>query len=516
MKVLGVILFSLLFLGASNCVFGADIIETDIHDMIHEFNTDTIILDNVIVAPDKLIIDGLIELENHGVIQTDIFLADGTNLFLRNTGDINADFDLGTGSVLYHKISTSDEIKHVDFNVNYTAFVESTEVLPLTGLIDVTNRADKVFIQNTIINIDGIPQEFNNPIELGNKVSFVLGNLDMLYQGVVLNDVRGLTEVKFISNNQNPMFSDYGYIKNNKLYVGHVRSTDYAKIYPNDLGDFLNSARDSGKHDLLFSHLDNAMTYDELDVVMSDSLLFNPDKLFQPLRIINSLNFVDGHYESGNLGGEIFGISSDNFYAYGLGTNVGFKVSDNLSLYAIFKIGTLDYQSDIDILSGSIYGLNVGAKYLLDSNMFVRGDMGLLALDTDVEAVFYDGQKIKQPWVSSGYINADVGRVFRFMDKISLTPFAGVRTDYYSVDTYNDFKANLYVGTDIGFDTEFSGIKYFYSARGAFNTDMYFMLNGKIGIWSVADAMGGDLSASISDTGDVISYKVALNTRIAF
>ena len=151
MKVLGVILFSLLFLGVPDTGFGADIIETDIHDTIHEFSTDTIILDNVIVAPDKLIIDGLIEVENHGVIQTDIFLADGTNLFLRNTGDINADFDLGTGSVLYHKISTSDEIKHVDFNVNYTAFVESTEVLSLTGLIDVTNRADKVFIQNTII-----------------------------------------------------------------------------------------------------------------------------------------------------------------------------------------------------------------------------------------------------------------------------------------------------------------------------------------------------------------------------
>ena len=516
MKVLGVILFSLLFLGASNRVFGAEVIGTDIYGTIRNFSTDTIILNDVIFAPDKLIIDGLIELENHGVIQTDIFLADGISLFLRNTGDINANFDLGTGSVLYHKISTSDEIKHVDFNVNYTAFVESTEVLPLTGLIDVTNKADKVFIQNTIINIDGIPQEFNNPIELGNKVSFVLGNLDMLYQGVVLNDVRGLTEVKFISNNQNPMFSDYGYIKNNKLYVGHVRSTDYAKIYPNDLGDFLNSARDSGKHDLLFSHLDNAMTYGELDDIMSDSLLFNPEKLFQPLRIINSLNFVDGHYESGNLGGEIFGISSDNFYAYGLGVNIGSDMSDGLSVYANLQIGTLDYQDNLDVFSGSLYGLNVGAKYLLDSDMVVRGDIGLLALDTDIERVFYNNKEIKQPWVNAGYINADVGHVFRFMYKISLTPFAGVRTDYYSVDTYNDFKANLYVGTDIGFDTEFSGIKYFYSARGAFNTDMYFMLNGKIGIWSVADAMGGDLSASVSNTDNVMSYKVALNTRIAF
>lgn len=516
MKVLGVILFLLVFMGVPNTGFAAEVIGTNIYGTIHNFSTDTIILNDVIVAPDKLIIDGLIEVENHGVIQTDVFLADGISLFLRNTGDINADFDLGTGSVLYHKISTSDEIKHVDFNVNYTAFVESTEVLSLTGLIDVTNKADKVFIQNTIINIDGIPQEFNNPIELGNKVSFVLGNLDMLYQGVVLNDVRGLTEVKFISNNQNPMFSDYGYIKNNKLYVGHVRSTDYAKIYSNDLGDFLNSARDSGKHDLLFSHLDNAMTYDELDDVMSDSLLFNPDKLFQPLRIINSLNFVDGHYESGNLGGEIFGFASDSFYAYGLDVNIGSDMSDSLSVYANLQIGTLDYQDNLDVFSGSIYGLNVGAKYLLDSDMFVRGDIGLLALDTDIERVFYNNKEIKQPWVNAGYINADVGRVFRFMDKISLTPFAGVWTDYYSVDTYNDFKANLYVGTDIDFDTEFSGIKYFYSARGAFNTDMYFMLNGKVGIWSVADAMGGDLSASISDTGDVISYKVALNTRIAF
>ena len=84
------------------------------------------------------------------------------------------------------------------------------------------------------------------------------------------------------------------------------------------------------------------------------------------------------------------------------------------------------------------------------------------------------------------------------------------------IHNYNDYDANLYVGTDVGFDTEFSGIKYFYSARGAFNTDMYFMLNGKIGIWSVTDAMGGDLSVSVSNTDNVMSYKVALNTRIAF
>ena len=516
MKVLGVILVSLLFLGASNCGFGADIIEADIYDTIYSFNTDTVVLDNVIVEPDKLVIDGMVELENHGVIKTDVFLTDGTNLVLRNTGVVNANFDLGVGSVLYHKIAANNEIKYVDFNVNYTAFVESSEALSLTGIIDVTANADKVFVQNAIINIDGIPKNLNNYIELGDNVSFVFGDLGVLYEGVLLNDVRGISNVSFISGNQNPMFSDYGYIKGNKLYVGHVRATDYAKIYPNDLGEFLNSVRNSGKHDSLFLRLDNAMTYSELDSIRGNSLLFNPDKLFEPLHILNALNFADRNLETGNVGGEIFGFASDSFYAYGLGVNIGSDMSDGLSVYANLQIGTLDYQDDLDVFSGSIYGLNVGAKYLLDSDAFVRGDIGLLALDTDIDAVFYNNKEIKQPWVNSGYMNVDIGRVFRFIDDISLTPFAGVRTDYYTVDTYNDFKANLYVGTDVGFDTEFSGIKYFYSARGAFNTDMYFILNGKIGIWSVADAMGGDLSASISNTDDVISYKVALNTRVAF
>lgn len=497
--------------------FCADVISENIYGLSSEFNGDKIILENVVVSPDNLIIHGFVEVENRGKIQTNIILTDGTSLFLRNTGDINADFNLGTGSVLYHKISTSDEIKYVDFNVNYTAFVESTEVLSLTGLIDVTNRADKVFIQNAKINIDGIPQDTTKHIELGENITFVLGNLTDLYEGVLLNDVRGMTDVNFVSENQNPMFSDYGYIKYNKLYVGHVRVTDYAKVYPNDLGVFLNSVRESGKNDSLFLRLDSAMSYDELNNIMQDSVLFNKNKLFTPLRVINVLNFISNEcLESNNLGGEIFGFSSDDFYAYGIGAKIGFNVIDDLLLYAGLQIGTIDYQNDTDTFSGGLYGVNLGAKYMLNPNRFVRGNIGFMTLDTDIDTVFYNNKEIKQPWVNAGYINADVGRVFRVMDKISLTPFAGVRTDYYSVDTYNDFKANLYVGTDIGFDTEFSGIKYFYSARGAFNTDMYFMLNGKIGIWSVADAMGGDLSASISDTGDVISYKVALNTRIAF
>ena len=516
MKVLGVISFLVLFLITSNYGFGADIVQADINGQEYLFDKDTIILEDIVVKPDNLIIDGLVEVENHGVIKTDISLLDGTTLFFRNTGVVNAKFDLGVSSVLYHKITTNNEIKYVDFNVDYTAFVESSEALSLTEIIDVTANADKVFIQNAVINIDGIPKDLNNHIELGNNVSFVLGDLGMLYEGVLLNDVRGISDVRFISKNQNPMFSDYGDIKGNKLYVGHVRVTDYAKIYPNYLGEFLNLARNSGKYDSLFLRLDNAMTYGELDSIMSNSLLFNSDRLFEPLRILNALNFADRDFKFGNLGGEIFGFASDRFYAYGLGTNVGFDVSDYLSVYANLQIGTLDYQDNLDVFSGSVYGLNVGAKYLLDSDMFVRGDIGLLALDTDIERVFYNNKEIKYPWVNSGYINVDIGRMYHFADVVSVTPFAGVRSEYYSVDTYNDYKANLYVGTDVGFDTEFSGIKYFYSARAAFNTDMYFMLNGKIGIWSVVDAMGGDLSASISNTDDVISYKVALNTRVAF
>lgn len=497
--------------------FCADVISENIYGLSNEFNGDKIILENVVVSPNNLIIHGFVEVENRGKIQTNIILTDGTSLFLRNTGDINADFDLGTGSVLYHKISTSDEIKYVDFNVNYTAFVESTEVLSLTGLIDVTNRADKVFIQNTKINIDGIPQDTTKHIELGENITFVLGNLTDLYEGVLLNDVRGMTDVNFVSENQNPMFSDYGYIKYNKLYVGHVRVTDYAKVYPNDLGVFLNSARESGKNDSLFLRLDSAMSYDELNNIMQDSVLFNKNKLFTPLRVINVLNFISNEcLESNNMGGEIFGFSSDDFYAYGIGAKIGFNVIDDLLLYAGLQIGTIDYQNDTDTFSGGLYGVNLGAKYMLNPNRFVRGNIGFMTLDTDIDTVFYNNRIIKQPWVSSGYINADVGQIFDFIDDISVAPFVGVISEFYYIDGYNDFNSDLYIGTDISFDTDFSGIKYIYSARGAFNTDMSVMLNAKIGFYSISDSMGGDISASVSNTDNGISYKVSANTRIAF
>lgn len=516
MKVLGVALFCTVVLGMPNCGFGLDVIDYNLHGAVNVFDDDVIILENVIVSPDKLVVDGFVVVENHGDIQTDIFVSDGSRLVLRNTGKINSVFNLGNMAVLYHKITNKDEMKAVDINANYTTFVESAETLSLTGVMDVANNSDKVYIQNTVINIDGIPCDTQKRVELGDSVTFVLGDITGIYDGVLLDDVRGVTQANFIINNQNSLFSNYGYIENNKLHVRHVRETDYTKIFNSNLGVFLNSTRAAGKYDSLFVNLDNAMSFTELDAIMQDSVLFNPDKLFESLYILNALNFADRDFEYENLGGEIFGFASDSFYAYGLGANFGFNLSEDLSVYAMFQMGTLDYKEYLDMFSGSIYGLNIGAKYLFYSDMFVHGDIGLLALDTDIDAVFYDNKEIKQPWAKSWYINTDVGRLFRFDDFLSLTPFAGFRADYYSVDTYNDSKANLYIGTDVGFDTEFSGIKYFYSARGAFNTDMYFMLNGKIGIWSVVDAMGGDLSASISNTGNVLSYKVALNTRIAF
>lgn len=516
MKVLRSFCFAAMFISSACCAFGADIIASDVNGDVAFFRNDKIVLDGVTVNPNNLFIENLITVENHGNIQTNINITDGAKLYLRNTGNIDSVFSLGSGATLYHKITNQDELKWIDFGVNYTTYIDSTDMLSLTDVVAVANDSDKIFIQNTTMTINGMPDNTSKHVELGENVTFVLDGFSGVYEGVVLEYVSGTSNVVFVSGNENEMFSDYGYIKNNKLYVGHVRETDYEKIFNNDLGRFLNKVRMDNSSDSLFVRMDNALSMHELKDIMQESVLFNPDVLFATLRIMNDLNFADMDNTRGNVSGNLFGFNSDNFYAYGIGAKIGFDILENLDGYASVQLGTIEYLSDIDAFGGELYGLNIGARYTTENNMFLRGDFGLFSVDTDMNAVFYNNKKIEYPCADSGYLNIDVGRVLSYDDNITISPFVGLRMENYSVGNYSESDTGLYAGADIDFDVEYSGIKYVYALRSAFDTDMTYILNGKIGFWSVTDALGGDVSLSLTNSQDVMSYKISVNTQISF
>lgn len=478
---------------------------------------DTLVLENAVVRSDNLYVDATMTLENHGLIQTNIIVDYGRELRLKNTGTINADFVLESGATLIHEVTNAQELQYIDFdNTKHIMNVESSDVLSLSGILNVGQGASKINIQNTRINIDAKPAKTDTYVQINGNVVFVLGNSDGIYEDVFLDDVRGGAMVRFESLNINPLFADYGYIKNNKLYVGRMRETDYAKVFDNDLGRFLNSARESGKNDSLFSALDTAMDMGELNHIMNSSVLFNRDILFQPLRIVNALDSADVDLEKGDATGGLFGIKSDNFYMYGLNVGLYSAVSEKLRIHAGVRVGTMDYLSDFDVFGGNMYTLNLGAKYLINTDSFVRLDSIFNFMHTDINSVFYDGAEIDKPRATSGYINTDVGHNFVLDNGFVLSPFIGIVGERYSVDNYSDSDIGMRAGTDVKFETEFSGIKYIYATRVIIDINSYFAAAGSIGVWSDMDALGADVSATVTNSQNVISYKLSIDGKISF
>lgn len=499
------------FVFVPNLMLGVSgVLAADLH-----FNTDTTIEYGTIVSPDTLYIDASMILQNHGTIQTNILVGNAYALYLRNTGVINSNFILNPGATLFQSVTNAQELKYIDFGVTeYVTDIESNDTLALSGILNVGQDATKIKIRNTKIKIDAMPVKTDVPIVLEGNVTFVLGDLDGIYDGVFLEYVTG--NAIFETVQTNPLFADSGYLRNNMLYVKRVRETDYVKVFNNDLGRFLNMARASGKNDSFFSQLDSAMDMDSLRDVMNKSVLFNRDLLLKPLQIINSLDVADFDYDFDGAQGRLFGFMSDDFYAVGLNVNVGKSVSDRFNLYGGLRIGEIDYQSNFDMFNGELYGLNLGAKYLINIDSFVRANMALNIMNTDINAVMYDGQEIKAPYVTSGYINTDVGRSFVFDNGLVISPFVGAMLESYSIDSYSDFDVNMRAGSDLKFKTEFSGMKYIYSVRGAVNTNLDMLITGKIEFWSSLDGLGAGLSVAMSDAQDAMTYKISADARIAF
>ena len=313
------------------------------------------------------------------------------------------------------------------------------------------------------------------------------------------------------------MFVDIGTVQNGKLYIERVRETDYTVVFDdNDVGSFINSLRGNNKNDKLMHALDSAVDKDSLCSIMSDSVLFNYDVLLRPLQIINTINLqsLNAGFEN-NINANMFGIISDDFYLYGADVNLISVIKDKFKINIGANISYLDYRSDLDEFSGDIYGLNFGAGYLFENNMFVNLNTGLSFAEFDIPYVWYNNNLINEPNARFGYVLADVGYNFK-IDSFSMAPFAGFVTQFYDLTGY---KYSEYMGR-VGVASEYkyvvSDLEYVYGVSVAADTDFGMSATVAVGFVSPMDMIGGKIALSVIDTHDSLSYQASVNAKLLF
>lgn len=499
----------------SDC-FAEDIL-FDVAGMSKTFNENVYIAENAELNLTELFIAGSLTVENHGNLSAGILnVCDRCDVWLENYNAINFDnVVLNIESHIFQKVSNVDNMKPISVSSEYTVVVNGDNGLSLSDVVDVASGTGHVVLENTTLRIDSVPANISKSIEIKEDVKFIVNKDSDIYNVTLLDNVTGGATARFILNNDDVMYVTVGKIADGKLFVEHIRETDYSIILGDNTGLFLNSLRTDGKNDKLMYALDSAVDKDSLYGLMDKSVLFNPDVLIKPLQVINTINMMsidDGI--SRYVGADAFGVITNDFYLFGADMTLAGVVNDKFNVSLGAQIANMKYLSDFNSFSGVLYGMNLHAKYLFN-NMFMRMYSGLSFAQFDIEKVMYNDKIISEPNSLFGYTVFDMGYNLYF-DSFSVVPVAGIGMRFYDLSgiKYSDYVGRI--GGGIEYKYTVSNLEYLYALSVIADTDLSWDVSGKVGFLSPIDMVGGHIELSIINTNDTISYKASVNAKILF
>ncbi|MFQ6760580.1 MAG: autotransporter domain-containing protein [Alphaproteobacteria bacterium] len=244
----------------------------------------------------------------------------------------------------------------------------------------------------------------------------------------------------------------------------------------------------------------------------------NPRMLLRPMSMINNTELVSMY----DFSDELFLSIAPEYYTgpdfggLGLRLNSGMGVMGKLSVGVSGYVYRGDFENSVSGFKSDIYGGNVRLHYTFDENLFLRGVGGFSFANIKCDDVVDGGGVVSNPHAFGVYGGADFGAKFNFESGLMLSPFVGVGvTDETIVDvTQNDFFVR--VGNDVGFKYFMDGVSYNYFLRTGINSNGYLDASIGIGVWTVADKIGGGVSVGAMDTESGWTAKVSGNIRFAF
>ena len=513
------IYYSLLLLSVPSFAYGAEEVITDVYIYDYSTDKDTITImegggfDNVDFS-----ITNSAHITNNGIISGSVTVCAGCDVYIENRGTYNATAILGTGATITQVIKNANDITELsNIGVGYNVLVtDTTNALNWDDIIDKTTGVVGFTLANAKIQMNQIVNVNNITL---NGESFIYTNTIPNTDTLLFSNVSGDGVVYVVPDNLDALYSTETYRVTNNMYVHLVRSTDYARILNNDTGRFLNFLREKSPNDKLLDQLDSAKNFRELKHIMSKSVRVHPINLMRPLRVVYSHKTLETMHidDDDGLGLMPFSVFSNDMVMSGVSPSANIKLSNNLHLKLFWHLASLKYSDDINEYSGMSYGTGVDLIYNLPSNNFMRAYGGFDFSSFDTGLVFNGNKVAKNPYGYSGFLVGEFGHRFDFDGEYYISPFATMGGDYATILNDDDLNSYIGVGSDIGFSTEFDGLRYDYAARGIVRSDGGIGLELNMSAWSIMDAAGIDLRVgTFYDNILGASYSVSLNGKFNF
>ena len=485
----------------------------------YDINEDVTVHEGVsFEAHDINIIDSL-RISNFGEIHGGITIYSNRTLELENAGVFDANVSLQSGAQLVQVITSNATLTNIGLAANYDVVVRNADGISLDQVLTVANGANTISFNNSIFTLDNMSGFIApNDIRLSGDIILRFDNVTssnlLLFcnvsgDGVVYVDSQALDRLHVFET----------YKVDQDIFVRLTRSTDYARIFNNDMGRFLNNLRASGIDNKLFSKLDIAETMDELDDILSYSVRTNPIKLMRPILLMHSYESLESmHIDDGIVFGiEPIMLYSSDVFMGGIRPNVSFNQIDDLHLKLSAYVMDIDYTDNINEYTGRSFGVDIDAQYDLSDDDFVRAHIGGDKSYFDVGPVFAENKIVNNPDGVSIYAITELGHVFDIGGSYKLSPFVGLDSEYVSIAGMQDTNIYGIGGTDIDYGYELDGLRYNYSGRLIVRTDGTYGTGINLFVWSIMDAAGADVHIGTIYNSDFgLSFNAMLNGRFRF
>ncbi len=465
--------------------------------------------DSAVSINDLYISDGIV-VENNGSLTANFHVADNAELWLRNSGVLNATYDIGVGGRVVQLVHSADDF--TDAGGAFDIRVNSADGLVLDKLIEFADGRTITLHDSVLI----LGKRGNYPIRLSGENVIYVQDLSLLGDVPIIDGLFGDGDVRIENAHSSDMFMVVSYVEDGKLYGRLRRETDYVKVLGagDGRGVFLNMLRRWDSDDRLLRHMDSAQTPGELEAIMRGSVRMRPINMMRPVRALNLLDMYGvSAVEFNSVGVRVVGLRDAD--VYGTTVRLAGNVTDSVIVGATLFAGAMDYVSDTDELSAYLVSGAIDAQYL-GRRFMMRGRAGVTAASFESGAVWNDGVIEENPTGVSRYIGLDAGLRYNAWNGVVFIPFVGAMYDDIEIlgNTQTNFAFNA--GADLGFRTSGYDVNYEYFGRVRVTTNGDAAATLRIGAMSDFDAAGGAVEFTKIFSDDMPSYEIKVNVNFTF
>lgn len=482
-----------------------------------------IISENSIIDVNNIGINNALYFENRGHIKGDFHVCDNCEFTIRNSGETLGSIYAGKNSEIVQLITTHNDINRI--NVMGSAFsilVNNTESLKLSEVLNISAGADKIILDNAMLILgsdEPVLMRSNiavPKIELVGEIVLRVNDLRNMDNKLIMSNVTGDGVINIVSPDLDRLYVVRTFTEFSNLYLDVYRETDYAKIFDNHMGLFLNDLRTISPENLTLNAIDNADTMEDIENIISKSVTTNPINLLKPIKIFNNLemnNFTLGSMKP-DSGFETIYVSSTSGSMYA-GKFYLSKTFNKIDLTATAYLGTFDVSDKLNEFSGVMYGGNIRARYDHESYS-VKSVVGFTASSFETDVVFDGTGMTTNPDGLSVYAVTDLGKRYAFDDKFSINPFVGIVGEFDKVLHQSKIDIALRAGLTAGYTSEMDGIRNSYQFFIVGQTNNVVEVGVKINFWSIGDKAGSGVGYSVIHDGEIVSHKISADVKFMF